>query len=166
MLLLFLLLPWGSAGRPKQGSRWVLFSETAADYQSATLANLQPPGNSTTTSASITNTLPLCTHTISLLSLNLSLSLSFSLAVCEDASSTLQWRQIRPSQPCHCKTSPRKVATSSPFQLIYRHSKHGEEEGSPCSSITSSFLLSSREEESGNYIKELSEKQGGKFNNI
>lgn len=39
---------------------------------------------------------------------------------CKDPGSTLRWRQIRPSRPCHRKTSHRKVATSSPFQLICR----------------------------------------------
>lgn len=79
LLLLFLLLPRGSAGRPKRGSRWVLFSETAADHQSAKPANLQPPCNSTTTSTTITNTVPLCTPTLSLGPLSIYLCLSLSL---------------------------------------------------------------------------------------
>lgn len=127
------ILSWGQSG---------CFSKTAPDHQSAKVANLQPPCNSTTTTITDTLSQSQCTHTLYLHSLYLSLSLSFSLAGCEDASSTLQWRQIRPPQPCHSKTSPRKVATSSPFQLIYRHSVRGEEEGSPCSSITNSSTLS------------------------
>ena len=61
----------------------------------------------------------LCAHAL-LLSISPPL---LSLAGGQDASSTLQWRQIRPSRPCRRKTSPRKVATSSPLQLICRHSE-------------------------------------------
>lgn len=138
-----LLPPRGSAGSPKWGSRWVLFFETAADHQSAKLVDLQPILLHPTTSKPPTNKPPQLSPTLfPLSSLYLSPSPSFSLAGCEDASSTLQWRQIRPSQPCHRKTSPRKVATPSPFQLIYRHGKSGKEEGSPCRSITTSSTLS------------------------
>lgn len=128
-------------------------SEIGAGYQSAKLANLQAtllhPATSNLQQTynphpQLSRHFFLCAHSLSfsLPSLYLSLSFSFSLAGCEDASSTLHWRQIRPSRPCHRKTSPRKVATSSPFQLICRHSKSGEEEGSPCSSITTSSKLS------------------------
>ena len=150
------------------GSRWVLFSETipltislpsqliysppSSTLWRPTSSNQRPPPPPLPIPPSQT-TLCLCAHTLSfsLPSLYLSLFLSFSLAGCEDASSTLQWRQIRPCQPCHRKTSPRKVVTSSPFQLICRHSEQGEEEGSPCSSITTSSTLS-EEKKQGNDV--------------
>lgn len=84
-----------------------------------------------------------CSHALFLPAFSVFTSISlFSMVGCESASSTLQWRQIRPSQLCHHKTSFRKVATSSPFQLICRHSESGEEECLPCSSITSPSPLS------------------------
>lgn len=115
---------------------WLIYSPPSSTLRRPT-SNKHPPSNRH-------RHFFLCaqTRSFSLPSLYLSLSLSFSLAGCEDASSTLQWRQIRPSRPCHRKTSPRKVATFSPFQLICRHSESGEEEGSPCGSITTSRTLS------------------------
>jgi len=135
-------LSWTSEARVKVGA-------VPADHQSAKLANLQPTLLHPTMSTLQLHLPPPSHHRHSLslsltltLSLCLSPALSFSLGGCEDASSTLQWRQIRPSRPCHRKTSPRKVATSSPFQLICRHGKSEEEEGPPCSGITTSSILS------------------------
>lgn len=113
--------------------RGVKVGAVAADHHSAKPANLQPPPPPFNKHPQPHSHHRHCAHT---------LSLSFSLDGCEDASSTLQWRQIRPSRPCHRKTSPRKVVTSSPLQLICRHSKSGEKVGCPCNSITTSSTLS------------------------
>lgn len=158
-------LPEGSAGRPEQGSRWVLFAETAADHQSAMPANLQltllhpsklPPAPHPPTDKQPPSIPPPShsspVHTLSLSLCPLSIYLYLPHFWCKDPGSTLQWRQIRPSRPCHRKTSHRKVATSSPFQLICRHGKRGEQEGSPCSSITT---LSTLSREGGNKIRKI-----------
>lgn len=138
---LFFLLTQGSAGHSQRGSRWVLFLKTVANHQSASPPSSTMPRPTSHPSPSV----PLfyCSHALVLAAFSVFTSISlFSMVGCESASSTLQWRQIRPSQLCHHKTSFRKVATSSPFQLICRHSESGEEGCLPCSSITSSSPLS------------------------
>lgn len=136
-------LIWGSRFVPREssrgGSRWVLLLLTIILPSQLIYSPLLHPSTNTPNPTAITGTVH--THSLSL-TLCLSLSFSFSLDGCEDASSTLQWRQIRPSRPCHRKTSPRKVVTSSPLQLICRHSKSGEKVGCPCNSITTSSTLS------------------------
>ena len=64
-----------SAGRPTRGSRWVLFSQTAADRQSAKPANLQPKPRTNSPP-----TLVLCAHTLRF-SLFISSSPSLSLSL-------------------------------------------------------------------------------------
>lgn len=68
-----LLLPQGSAGCPKRGSRWVLFSETAADISLPSQLIYSPPSS---TRPNLQQTTPplqnhhqplfLCAHTLSL----------------------------------------------------------------------------------------------------
>lgn len=73
-------LPRGSAGRPKRGSRWVLFSQTAADHQSVKPANLQPALLRSSTPPrphKAFTILPPCTLSLSLCPLSISRSFFF-----------------------------------------------------------------------------------------